>query len=69
MWLQTFFLTLASPSTAMLSWLLPVIIFESKIFSKTGASLKQVKLTLDKSSSTQSLALGVCPDTPATISQ
>ena len=35
MWLQTFFLTLASLSTAMLSWLLPVIIFEGKFFFQT----------------------------------
>lgn len=37
-WLQTFLQTLASLSTAMLSWLLPAIIFEGKFFSKTGAS-------------------------------
>jgi len=32
MWLQTFCVTLASVQTAMLSWLLPVIIFEGNFF-------------------------------------
>ena len=45
MWLQTFFLTLASPSTAMLSWLLPEIIFEGKFFCKNGCfALSRYKL-------------------------
>jgi hypothetical protein len=32
----------------MLSWLLPGIIFEDNFFSETGASRKQVKLSLDR---------------------
>jgi len=49
MWLQTFCVTLASVQTAMLSWLLPVIIFEGNFFSETGASCKQVNISLDSS--------------------
>jgi hypothetical protein len=37
----------------MLSWLLPVIIFEGKFF-QTGAWRKQVKVSLDRYLATQS---------------
>jgi hypothetical protein len=60
MCLQTFLLSLASLEAAMLSWLLPVIIFDCNFFPKTGVSRFQVELSLDRIQASQKSFLGVC---------
>lgn len=69
MCLQTFLLSLASLEAAMLSWLLPVIIFDGNFFYKKRVLRAfQVELGLDRIQASQKLFLGVCSHNPSTIS-